>query len=112
MPRKRSNPSNPPTPDQCIPHIVKTNKLATVQELVELVQQKHYLPQEEIIEHILNLQSQEKLTLHEKRYPTPSTMRGYILSPQAYWYWIIMTLALAIAALVFTLQKTLIQSST
>jgi hypothetical protein len=81
---------------------MKTNKPETVQVLVKLVQQKYSLPQEEIMEHVINLQSQEKLILHEGYSPTPSTIKGYILSPQAYWYWIIMIIALVTATLIFT----------
>lgn len=97
--------SNPAALDQHILHIVKTNKPATVQVLVKLVQQKYSLSQEEIMEQVINLQNQEKLILHEGYSPPPSTIKDYILSPQAYWYWIIMILALVAATLVFTVPE-------
>ena len=97
---------NPLVLDQHILHVVKTHNPATVQELVELIQQEYSLPQDEIVEHVINLQSQEKLTLHENRSPSHSTTIGYVLSPQAYWYWIIMTLAFVTTIFIFTVPET------
>jgi len=96
---------NPLSLDQSIIHIVKNKNPATVEELVKLAQQKHPLPQKEIIEHILNLQSQGKLNLKEKPSPPPPTMIGYFLSPQAYWYWITIILALTTLITVFAIPE-------
>jgi len=91
--------------DQAIIRIVKIENPATTGELVKLIQKKHPLPQEEIIEQILNLQSKGKLILHEIRSPPSSTMKGYVLSTQASWYWTIIALALTTVALVFTVPE-------
>jgi hypothetical protein len=74
--------------------IAKNKHPKTVKQLVELVQQHHQLPQEEIIGHILNLQSQGKLIFKEDAMPAPSSLRSYLSSSHSYWYWITVTLAL------------------
>ena len=96
---------NPLTLEKSIIHIVKNENPATVEELIKIVQRKHPLPQEEILEHVLNLQSQGKLNLEEKPPPPPPTMMGYFLSPQAYWYWITITLATATLIAVFAIPE-------
>jgi len=102
MPKKRPNSL---TLHQSILYIAKSNSPATVGELVKFIQLKHPLPEDEIIEHILDLQSQGKLALHERRSSTSSTMKGYLLSAQARWYWTIAALTLTTAALVFTIPE-------
>jgi hypothetical protein len=86
---------NPSTLEKTIIHIVKNENPSTVEELTKIIQREHPLPQEEILEHILNLQNQGKLNLQEKPSPPPPTMIGHLLSPQAYWYWITITLTIA-----------------
>ena len=105
MPKKRSKPSNSSTLNQQILHIVKKSKPATVRDLVKLVQSKHSLPKEEIIESIINLQNQGKLILKDYQPPHPSTLSRYIFSRQAYWYWTIIALSAATTTLVFTIPE-------
>ena len=102
MRKKRPNSS---TLDKSIIRIAKNENPATVEKLVKLVQLKRFLAEEEIAEQILKLQSQGELTLHERRSSPPLTIKGYILSSQASWYWIIMALALATTILVFTVAE-------
>jgi hypothetical protein len=84
---------------------VKNKHPKTIQQLVELVHQKHPLPQKEIIEHILNLQKQGKLTLKEDTTHIPMSLKSYISSSYSYWYWAIITLALATTATVFIIPE-------
>lgn len=86
-------------------HIVKQKHPETVKRLVELVRQQHPVPQQEIMKHIVDLQNQRKLTLKETAASIPVTLKGYLSSPHAYWYWAIITLAIATTASVFTIQE-------
>ena len=81
-----------PTLDERIIDIVKTRNPATIEELIILVQHQDPLPKQKIMRHILDLQSEGKLKLVEKPSPPPSTITGYFLSRQAYWYWITLVL--------------------
>jgi len=86
-----------------IMQIVKIEHPKTVKQLVELVHQEHLLPQQEIIEHILSLRNQGKLTFKEDTALIPLTLKSYLSSSHSYWYWTIITLALATTASVFTI---------
>jgi hypothetical protein len=91
--------------DNLIIQLVKSKHPKTVKKLLELMHQEYSLPQQKILEHILNLQNQGKLTFEEDATLIPSTIEGYLLSPHSYWYWTIITLALATAATVFTIPE-------
>lgn len=89
-------------------HIIQTVKNKhpkTIQQLVELVYQQHPLAKKEIIEHVLNLQKQGKLTLLEDTTHIPLSLKNYVLSSHSYWYWTIITLALATTATVLTIPE-------
>jgi hypothetical protein len=76
----------------------------TVKQLVRLVQLKYPMPEQKIMEQILNLQNRGNLTLRE--YPAlPPTLKGYFLSAKAAWYWIIVALAATTTALVFIIPE-------
>ena len=96
---------DPSTLNQCILDIVRGSKPATVEELVKLVQVRQPLPEQEITKHVLDLQSQGKLILKEYSATIPLTLKGYLLSTRAYWYWVIITLALATTISVYTIQE-------
>jgi len=84
---------------------VKNKHPKTIQQLVKLVHQEHPLPQQEIIEHILNLQNQGKLTFKKDTTFIPLTLKSYLTSSHSYWYWTIITLALATTTTVFAIPE-------
>jgi len=86
-------------------HVVRENRPATVEELVKKVQQNYPLPEREVMEHILKLQNQGKLTFKDPPSPIPSTLRGYMSSQRAAWFWATMLLALATTITVFTIPE-------
>lgn len=64
----------------------------TIEQLVKLIHQKFHFSDEEILRHILLLQSEGKITL--KKTPVAATKSSTsVVSSKAYWYW---------ATLVFT----------
>jgi hypothetical protein len=91
--------------DNLIIQLVKSKHPKTVKKLLELVHQEYSLPQQKILEHILNLQNQGKLTFEEDSTLIPSTIKGYLSSPHSYWFWTIITLAFATTATVFTIPE-------
>jgi len=77
----------------------------TVEQLVELVHEKYSIPQKEIMEHILDLQSQGKLKL--KKYPEPILSASkYLFSKRAQWFWIVMFLTFATISVTFFIAET------
>jgi len=91
--------------NEYIMQTVKNEHPKTVKQLVELVHQKHSLPQQEILEHILDLQNQGKLALKEDIVVVPFPLKGYLSSSHSYWYWVLITLVAATTMLVFTIRE-------
>lgn len=99
------NGSKPSNLNEQITEIVKKEHPQTIKQLIELVYQKYSLPKQEIIEHIMNLQNQGKLTFKKDTALVPLTLKGYLSSSYSYWYWTIVTLALATTVSVFTISE-------
>ena len=91
--------------DEFIIHTVTTKKPNTVKELVELVKENSKIPEERIMEHILNLQSEGKLTFKDNPTEPPTTAAGYLFSNQALWFWTTTILVIAATASVFTIPE-------
>jgi hypothetical protein len=101
LPKKQSE----NTTDQYILDVVMKNNPKTVKELVKLVHSKYPVPEEEILERILYLQSQGKIALKNHQAPVSHVLRSYIFSTKASWYWTIIAVAAATAALVFSVPE-------
>lgn len=93
------------TINEYIIQAAKEGKSQTVEQLLKLVQLKHPMPQQEIVEHIIRLQNEGKLTLKKNPSTIPTTPKDYMLSTQATWYWLIVALALATTTAVFTIPE-------
>jgi len=91
--------------DQYIIDVVRKNTFKTVNELIKLVQPKYSVPEEKILERILHLQNQGKITLKNQQAPVTPLLRSYVFSTEANWYWAIIAVAGATAALVFTVPE-------
>jgi len=97
--------SKSPTIDQHITQIVNERNPETVEQLIELVQSKHPMPRQKILDTIIKLQSQGKIALKQPKTRPDLTLSKYIVSPKAYWYWIIIALSLATTILIFTVPE-------
>lgn len=93
------------TIDQHIIDIVRKNHPKTVNELVNLVQLRYPIREEAILESILHLQNQGKITLKNQQAPVTPVLRSYIFSTKANWYWAIIAVVAATTALVFTVPE-------
>ena len=96
--KKRLKPLN-----QQIINVIKKEKPETVKQLIKLIQQEHQAPEQEIMQHIFQLQSQGKLIFKEN--PTPPPKTSYLFSTKVSWYWITIALALTTTIAVFTIPE-------
>lgn len=85
--------------------VVKEKRPSTVGELVRIVRQRYSLPERKVMEEILKLQNQGKLTFREPPTSNPSKLEEYITSRKAIWFWVILAVALATAATVFAVPE-------
>lgn len=91
--------------DQQIIHTVETAKPENVKQLIDQVQATSTRPKQEILDRIMQLQQEEKISLKPTQTPTPVKLTSYLGSNQAFWYWITMILAVATAIVVFTVPQ-------
>jgi hypothetical protein len=91
--------------DKLILETVENSKPSTVQKLVGLVKERNELPEQRIMEHVLNLQSEGKLTFKENPTELSETAGSFLFSNHALWYWITTILVIVSAASVFTIPE-------
>jgi len=90
---------------QIILQTVKNEKPSNVERLTDLVQQKLHLSRQEVVDQILLLQNEGKITLKEPPPQTPTAFINYLQTSQAYWYWTTIILAIATTIIVFTVPE-------
>lgn len=91
--------------NQYIIQIVKERNPKTVEQLINLVRSKHSIPRRKILDAIIKLQNQGKITLKQPKAQSDFTITEYIVSAKAYWYWTVIALSLATTILVFTVPE-------
>lgn len=91
--------------NQYIIQTVKEKDPETVEQLINLVQSKHSIPRQKILDAIIKLQNQGKITLKQPKAQFDFTITKYIVSPKAYWYWAVIAISLATTILVFTIPE-------
>lgn len=100
-----NNRSSPQIVTEYVLNTIKRNEIETVEELIQLVQEKFSISPDEALKYILRLQREGKLLLDEEPIQPYSTMKGYILSSKAHWYWAIIAIAFATTILTFTVPE-------
>jgi len=80
---------------------IKETNPQTLEQLADLVKERLQIPEQEILESILKLQSEGKIGLAK---PSPPT---YLKTEQALWYWATIATAIATAMVVFAIPENL-----
>jgi len=100
------NQKNKDTLDQKLIKLVQERKPTNVRQLVDLTKlETPFIPEQEIMQHILRLESQGKLKLKEPLIRTSPKLSTYLKTTESTWYWIIIILAIATALTVFTIPE-------
>ena len=93
------------TLDQILLKLVQDKKPANLQQLVDLTKSETgFVQEQEIMQHIIRLESQGKLALKEPLIRTPPELSTYLKTIGAAWYWVTIILATTTALTVFTIQ--------
>jgi hypothetical protein len=99
------NQKNKDNLDQTLIKLVQEKKPTNVQQLVDLTKSEVlFVSEQKIMQHILRLESQGKLTLKEPLIQTPPKLSTYLKTTDATWYWISIILATTTALAVFTIH--------
>jgi len=87
--------------------IIKEYSPETVEKLIELVQKKCRRSRKEIVDRVMYLQRLGKITLTEPTSLSPFTLKTFVFSNQAYWYWITLAVSAITVVLVFAVAENL-----
>ena len=90
---------------ETIIQLIKNRKPNDVQELVNRVKEKTAISESKIIEHIIRLQSQGKITLKSVQTPPTKKLSIYLKTKEASWYWITLILAATTTITTFTIPE-------
>jgi len=91
--------------EQRILELVKRENPESVEQLLKLTKERLSLTDEEALKHIMQLINNEKIKLKEHSQQTPQSLKTYIRSTEAYWFWTTTSLAIATAITVFTVPE-------
>lgn len=84
--------------------LIKDKKPRNLEQLTNLTKEKVSIPEQKIIEHVLRLQSQGRISLIEQ--PTkPQKLAPYLKTEKASWYWATIVLTIASIITVFTIPE-------
>ena len=89
-------------------YIVQTvinEKPETVSKLIKIMRQKYSLTEHELAQILVQLENEGKMHFKEKETSIPPTLKEYIFSSKARWYWSIITLAMVTTITVFTIPE-------
>lgn len=94
-------------PAETLVRITKEKKPDTVKVLVTLAKQELPLPEREILELVIELQSNGQIKFTERSVATPSTFSTYLKTGPPVWYLATIALAAITAICVFTVPDDL-----
>lgn len=84
---------------------VKKEKPETTQQLISLIHERTPLHYDEITSLLIELETEDRLHFTRKELPPSPTLKSYILSRQAPWFWATITLAIATTLTIFTIPE-------
>jgi len=90
---------------QTIIKVIKEEKPQTVKQLASFVRERVSVGEREIVDLILKLQGEGKITLEKPLKSTPQNLISYLKTGKASWYWITVTLAATTTFVVFTVPE-------
>jgi len=90
---------------QTIIKVIKEKKPQTVKQLASFVKERVSVGEREIVDLILKLQREGKITLEKPLKSTPQNLISYLKTGKACWYWITVTLAATATIVVFAVPE-------
>ena len=88
-----------------IRRIITEKKPDTVQELTKLVKETSGASEKQILDKIIKLQNEGKLSLTQQPQQTPPKLSTYVKSSSTLWYWSTLVLTVATVFVVFTIPE-------
>ena len=104
MDQKLSKQSKQKTKDLIL-ELIKIQKPQTTTQLIILIKQKTGYTQEQIQDLLVDLENEEKLSFTKKINPLPPTIKAFLLSKNASWYWLTIALVTTTSISVFIIPE-------
>ena len=92
---------------EAIAKIIAERKPQNARQLISLVEEHLHLPEKEIFNAVMELQSQGKVNLDNQPLGTSPKMAEYLKTSQALWYWMTVSATTVAAALVLIVPEDL-----
>ena len=83
--------------------LIERSSPETVEDLIEQAHQTHNIPKDKLLQHVVELQNEGKLTLTSPPGSIPARMDAYLFSSHAIWFWVTIILSTATAISVYTI---------
>jgi hypothetical protein len=90
---------------QLILQLIEQNKPENVEHLVALAKEKTDTPEKKIIDQILRLQGEGKITFYKPPKPAIPKLSAYLRTEHAYWFWATVITAAVTTVVVFTVAE-------
>jgi len=85
--------------------LVEESSPGTVESLIEQAHREFEVPKDLLLKHIIELQNEGKLTLTSLPRSIPASLKTYIISINAIWFWAIIILSTATTISIFTITE-------
>lgn len=93
--------------NQLVIQTIKDEQPQTVQQLINKIKEKHQLPEQKILEAVIKLQAEGKISLQKQQAKTITDFKTYIKTENTLWYWLTIGIAILTAVIVFTIPENL-----
>jgi len=91
--------------DAIIIQLINEKNPQTVEKLMNLTKEKSQLSEQKILDAILKLQTEGKISFQTQPPKTPISFRAYLRTEQALWYWITIVTTILTTIIVFTIPE-------
>jgi hypothetical protein len=88
-----------------IMRIIREKKPQTIKELVVLTKEQVKMPDQEIVESVLKLQSEGRISLSKQPVKASPNLAAYLRTEQAHWFWVTVVTAIVTAAVIFSVPE-------
>ncbi|MEM2613289.1 MAG: DUF1616 domain-containing protein [Nitrososphaerota archaeon] len=85
--------------------LIEKEKPESISSLLKIMKERLSLKEDEALKHVIQLVNEGKIRLREQPKLPPESLKAYMHSNDAYWFWITVSLAAATVITVFTIPE-------
>lgn len=85
--------------------LIEKERPENISSLLKIMKERMSLKEDEALKHVIQLVDEGKIRLRERPKPPSESLKAYMRSSNAYWFWITVSLAAATAIAVFNIPE-------